>query len=331
MLRHSTPSWRLNTWPGLALCGCGTVAALSLGRLLPGLSPLLVAMVLGIAVGNTVRLPASCAPGIAFSSRRLLRLGVVLLGLRLTLSDVTSLGSGMLLTVAAVVAVGVATTTWLGLRLGLGRSQSLLIACGFSICGAAAIGALDGVVDADEEEVVTAVGLVVAFGTVMIPVLPLLGARLGLAPESTAMWAGASVHEVAQVVAIGASLGGPALAVAVVVKLARVVLLAPALAVISLLQRRAGASTGAHPPVVPLFVIGFLAAAALRSAGLVPAAVVPVAAEAQDVLLCAAMFALGTGARARILARIGPGPIVLATLATVLVSGIGLAGVLLVG
>ncbi len=331
MLRRPTPAWRLTALPGLALCGCGTVAALFLTRLSAGLSPLLVAMALGIAVGNTVRLPASCAPGIALASRRLLRIGVVLLGLRLTLSDVTSLGAGMLLTVAVVVAAGVATTTWLGLRLGLTRSQSLVIACGFSICGAAAIGALDGVVDADEEEVVTAVGLVVGFGTVMIPVVPLLGARLGLSPESTAMWAGASVHEVAQVVAIGASLGGSALAVAVVVKLARVVLLAPVLAVISLVERRDGASTRAHPPVVPLFVIGFLAAGALRSAGLVPAAAVPMAAAAQDVLLCAAMFALGTAARVRVLVRIGPSPIVLAACATVLVSGISLVGVLLVG
>ncbi len=224
--------------PGLTLSVGAVAVSLLVHQLLPGVGTLLVAIVLGVVLANVVPLPEAVRPGLAFAAKRLLRLGVVLLGLQLLLSDVLGLGLGMLVVVVAIVAVGIGATLLAAKALGLSPTQGLLIACGFSICGAAAVAAVDGVIEADEEEVVTAVALVVVFGTLMILVVPLLAGVFGLSDEVGGLWAGGAIHEVAQVVAAGGAIGGAALGFAVVVKLARVMMLAPVLAVVSWQQRR---------------------------------------------------------------------------------------------
>lgn len=325
--------------PGLALCAAGAAAAIGLGQLLPAmsprlpaLSPLLLAIVLGAVLASLARVPAAAGPGVTVASRSLLRIGIALLGMNLVLGDILGLGWRVIVVVVTVVALGVAGTLYAGRALGIGWTQRVLIACGFSICGAAAVAAVDGVVEADEEEVSTAVALVVIFGTLMIPAVPLAAHWLGLSDAEAGMWAGASVHEVAQVVAAGGAIGGTALAVAVVVKLARVLMLAPVVAAVSLRQRRIAAEAGTRrPPLVPLFIVGFLACVALRSAGLVPPPALEIAGAAQTALLTAAMFALGTGVRVASLRRVGARPFLLAGGATVWVAGIALAGVLWAG
>lgn len=314
--------------PGLALTAAAVAVSVWISRL--GVSALLVAVVAGVLVGNLVRLPASTAPGLAFASKHLLRTGIVLLGLQLTVLDIWDLGPGMIVVAISVVVIGIGSTLWIGAKLGVPADQRLLIACGFSICGAAAVAAADGVIDADDEDVVSAIALVVAFGTAMLALVPTVASLLGLSPATTGLWAGASIHEVAQVVAVGGSLGAAALSAAVVVKLARVLLLAPVMMAISLTRRRHGHHTGTRPPVMPLFVSGFLVMVLLRSADLVPAAVVPLAGTLQTLLLSAAMFALGTGASFAAFRRLGARPVMLATAATVVVSAVALGGTLLV-
>ena len=175
----------------------------------------------------------------------------------------------------------------------------------------------------------------------MIPLVPLLARLLGLPLEAAGMWAGGSIHEVAQVVAVGGVLGGSALSVAVVVKLGRVLLLAPVAAMLSIRQRRvmlAAAGTPDQgqsgkaklPPVVPLFIVGFLAMVLLRSFVPLPTAVLAVGGALQTGLLSAAMFALGCGVKLRSLAKVGLKPFVLAALATVLVASVALGGVTMV-
>jgi uncharacterized integral membrane protein (TIGR00698 family) len=318
--------------PGLALAVAATAVALTLGHVLPTVSPLLIAIVLGAIGSNIATLPARFEPGLAFSARRLLRMGVALLGLQLVFGDILALGVGMIAVVIAIVVLGIAGTMLAGRLLGLGFAQRFLIACGFSICGAAAVAALDGVVDAEEEEVLTAVALVVIFGTCMIPAIPLLSNTIGLSDVDAGLWAGGSIHEVAQVVAAGGAIGGGALAVAVVAKLARVVMLAPVIAVMSVWQRRRDQQTGAkRPPLVPLFVLGFLACAALRTTGVVPADVLAAGKVAQAALLTAAMFALGAGVKIAVLKKVGIRPFLLASISTAWVATIALTGVLLLG
>ena len=317
--------------PGLTLCAVATAASIAISSFIPALSPMLISIVLGALLVNFLRIRETFSPGIAFSAKHLLRAGIALLGFQLLLSDILDLGWGVILTVVAVVVVGISSTVYLGGLLGLSRAQRLLIACGFSICGAAAVAAGNSAVDAEEEETLTAIALVVVFGTLMIPVIPLLAAALDLSSVESGIWAGASIHEVAQVVAAGGAIGGTALGVAVIVKLARVLLLAPVIIGIGIVQRRhqTGPAEKERPPLVPLFIVAFLACVALRSSGVTPSLVVDSAHIAQIMLLTAAMFALGTGVKFAALREIGPRPIVLASASTVIVTVVALTGALL--
>lgn len=320
--------------PGLGVCLIAVAIALGVNHFFTGLSPLIVAIVLGILTTNLVRLPETTSPGITFASKKLLRLGIVFLGLQLVLGDIVSLGAPMLIVIICIVAGGIFGTVLIGKLLKMRPGQTILIACGFSICGAAAVAGVEGVTDSDEEDVVTAVALVVIFGTLMIPLVPLVGGALGLSAELNGLWAGGSIHEIAQVVAAGGVIGGGALAVAVIVKLARVLMLAPVVAVLSVMQRRRTRSeetaTGARPPIVPLFIIAFLALVILRSTVDLPEVVLSSGHFIQTALLAAAMFGLGCGVKVRNLIRVGLRPFALASLSTILVAGIALAGIVLV-
>lgn len=325
---------RLRSWtqyvPGLAICAVAVTIAITVNRLLPGVSALIVAIVLGIALTNVVQLPDSVSPGITFAAKKLLRLGIVFLGLKLVISDIVSLGVPMLAVIVCIVVGGILGTVAIGRALKMRPAQVLLIACGFSICGAAAVAGVEGVTDSDEEDVVTAVALVVIFGTLMIPVIPLLGPLFGMDAETNGLWAGGAIHEIAQVVAAGGVIGSGALAVAVIVKLARVLMLAPVVAALSVRQRRAGiaeAADGKRPPIVPLFIIGFLAMIVLRSLVDLPSAVVEAGDLMQTALLAAAMFGLGCGVKVRNLIGVGIRPFVLAVGSTVWVATIAFVGV----
>ncbi len=312
----------------------GCVAA---GHVLPSVSPLLLAIVAGMTLANTLSLPSTWEPGTALAGKRLLRAGIVLLGLQLSLRDVAALGPATVGVAVAVVAAGVLGSLWVGRLLGVPKRLRLLIACGFSICGAAAVAGVEGVVDAEEEDVAAAVGLVVAFGTLMIPAAPALGLLLGLDPHARAELVGASVHEVAQVVAAGGLVGGSALGVAVVMKLARVAMLAPVVAVIGWRRRAGGRSAGPdprspgvrRPGLVPLFVVGFLAAVLVRTSGVLPEHVLTGAGTLETLLLSAAMFGLGCGVRVGRLRRLGGRPVALGAVATVLVTTVAAGGVVL--
>lgn len=322
------------TWaitPGVLLSVVAVGISIAINQVFPTFSALLIAIILGILVRNIVPLPTRVEPGLAFASKKLLRLGVVLLGLQLVFSDIMALGWGVIGIVVAVVCLGIFVTVAIGRAMGISFTQTLLIACGFSICGAAAVAAVDGVIKTkDNEEVVTAIALVVLFGTISIFLLPLLAQGLGFSEIMTGMWAGASVHEVAQVVAIGGAISVTALSVAVVIKLARVLMLAPVMTVLSVYQRRHQSEVGKKPPIMPLFVFGFIVMVVLRSLGVVPEVLLGPAKLVQTGFLAAAMFALGTGVKISMFKRVGAKPIVLAALSTVVVYIVGGVGVYLV-
>ncbi len=324
--------------PGLLLMTAGTATSLLLhawfGRQgwLTGVGALTIAVVLGITVTNVgVRHPA-LRPGTSLATAKLLRVGVVLLGLSLSLPAVLKLGPAVLAVVVATVAITFTTTRWIGARIGVSPTQSLLVATGFAVCGASAVAGMQAAVDADEDEVAAAVAGVTVFGGACMFALPVVGPALGLSDTQTAVWAGASVHEVAQVVAAAGPLGAAALATAVVVKLTRVLLLAPLVAGVSLSRRRAASRTstqvtsGRRPPVVPLFVAGFVACVALRSTGVVPGPVLDVAKWLQDLALTAALFGLGAAVDLPRLVRTGARTAALGLAATLVALVVGLTG-----
>jgi uncharacterized integral membrane protein (TIGR00698 family) len=310
--------------------------ALVAARWLDPLSPLVIAAALGALVANTGLLPAVAGPGIAYSGRTLLRGGVALLGFQLSVGDVVALGWTQLVMVGTTVAATFTATRWLGRRLGLGEDLSLLVATGYSICGASAIAAMDDVTRADEEDVAVSIALVTLCGTLAIVVLPLLRGPLGLSdPAMFGSWVGASVHDVGQVVAAASGGGDASLHTAVLVKLTRVLMLAPLVLLVAQNVRRRAVATPVdaavtvtkRPPLVPTFLIGFLVAVTLRSTGIVPAGTLGGIAHLKDVLLAAGLFALGTGVRIAKLRRVGPKPFLLGLGSWVVIATVSLVGV----
>ena len=328
-----TPRTHSSPLPGLLASFAAACLAVAVGVWLSTLSPLLVAILLGVLWRNLAGQPPSWGPGVAVAGKRVLRIGIVLLGFQVSLVEVLGLGPWTLLLVVAAVGVTFCSAVWLGKVLGIPAAQRTLVAAGFSICGAAAVVAVEPVTDADENDTATAVALVVVFGTLMIPLLPLAVAALGLSAEAGGIWVGASTHEVAQVVAAAGLIRPEAMPVAVTIKLARVLCLAPMVALLALARRRAASGAAADctklPPIVPLFIAGFVAVMLVRTTGLVPGGVLDVIGLLQKLLLSAAMFALGLGVHVRSMLKVGGRPFLLAAAATAIIGSIGLAGALL--
>ncbi|MGC3954483.1 MAG: putative sulfate exporter family transporter [Propionicimonas sp.] len=162
-------------WPGLLLAAVGAAVSVLVNQFLPTVSAMLVAILLGALLGNLIPggIPARLSPGLAVASRRLLRLGVVLLGLQLVLGDIAGLGWPVVVGVLVVVSGTYLVTLLIGRLLGIADTQTMLVASGFSICGAAAVAGMEGVLPRrKDEEVATAIALVVVFGTLMIAVMP---------------------------------------------------------------------------------------------------------------------------------------------------------------
>jgi uncharacterized integral membrane protein (TIGR00698 family) len=324
--------------PGLAAAAAAVAVAFLVNRFLPAVSPLTIAVILGVLAGNLGAELTVLKPGLTFAAKKLLRAGIVLLGLKLAVGDVLHLGGRGLAVVVTVVVVTFFGTQLLGRAMGVPAGTRLLIATGFSICGASAIAAMDGVTRSKEQDVVTAIALVTMCGSLAIVLLPLLQHPLGLSDVAFGTWTGASVHDVAQVVATASVVGPAALAPAVIVKLTRVVLLAPLVAGMSLWRRRRraasytqGGAEGARPPIVPLFVAGFLVMVAVRSLNLLPAGVLDAAQTAETVLLAAALFGLGTSVHLKSLFTTGGRALALGLASWVTIAGVAYAGVLLVG
>ena len=316
--------------PGLAFTGGITLASMAINKVVPLASALLIAIALGVIVANTRPVPERFGPGIALSAKRLLRLGIVLLGLQISLATLAALGWKRLLLVVVIVTVGVTSTMLIGRAMGMPMPLVGVIACGFSICGAAAVAGSKDVVRSSKDQTATALALVVVYGTICIPVLPVLAGLFGLDPVTAGIWAGGSIHEVAQVVAAGAAMGEKALATAVAVKLARVICLAGVVAVLGVLFRKNGQGSDKAAPLVPLFVVGFLPMVILGSVISLPASVLAGAKVVQTAALTMAMAGLGLGIRVPELIKVGPKPVLLGLIATVVVSTVSLGGSLII-
>ena len=301
------------------------------------LSPLVVAVVLGGLISNLGLIPGQCRVGLRFAARSLLRLGIVLLGLQLSFSQVRELGAPGLILVVVVVAITFTGTQWLGKKMGLSSGLSLLVATGFSICGASAIAAMRPVSDADDDDMAYAIALVTICGTLAIFVLPAVGEFINFSGVRFGSWVGASVHDVAQTVATASSGNQDAEQAAIVVKLTRVMLLAPLVAGVSFARRQklnranttqSGNSQPKLPPIVPLFIVGFIAAISLNSIFDLSPSVLDNAKWIEKSLLACALVGLGTGVDAKKLRLVGSRPLALGLISWLLIatlSGVGVA------
>lgn len=335
-LSVKSPSRALTFVPGIGLTLLITFVGFAVHDRFDAVSPLVASLAIGVALGNLGAVPAVCAPGVKFSAKKILRLGIVLLGSQLAVSQVVELGGAELAVVIVVVAATFLGTMWLGPRLGVSRPLSLLVATGFSICGASAVAAMEGVAEADEEEVTYAIALVTLCGSLAIILLPALRSVVGLdAAEMFGAWVGASVHDVAQVIATSSTGGDSAVQSATVVKLSRVVLLAPLVAMVSIWLRtpRAGLtskSTSSKVSVVPIFVVGFIAMILVRTTGVLSDDVLSTLKTVEQWCLASALVGLGAEVRLAKLLRVGGRPLALAGISWGAIATLSLVGVHLV-
>ena len=293
------------------------------------------AVALGLLAANlpgpAVWIAGRARPGLDFAGKHLMRGGIILLGLKVSIMDILGLGWLAMVLITGVVLLSFGGTYLLVRLFRLPPETALLVATGFSICGASAIGAMAAVRRIRHVETVLPVALVTLCGTLAIGLLPLLMHPLQLSPLAFGAWTGASVHDVGQVVATAQTAGTAALGIAVVVKLTRVLLLAPVVAVAGLHHRANSApDQQARPPVIPLFVIGFVAMVALRSTGWLSAGWLEAGAGLQDVLLGAALFGLGSAVRIRTLLHTGARALLAALTSWLLIALLGLAAALVI-
>lgn len=311
--------------PGMVLVLLVTAAAYGLRQLplLSSLSPMITAIFVGMIFSNVLTVPVQALPGIGLMGKKLLRMAVALLGLQLTLSQVAQVGVDGMLLLVAVVGGTYVFTIGLGRLLGVDMRLARLLAAGTSICGASAVAAANTIERCEDEDVAYAVACVTLFGTIATLVYPLLASAMEMTPLDFGFWSGASIHEVAQVVAAGFQQGTEAGEFAIVVKLSRVLVLAPLLIAMAILasHRITGGGKPALSTMIPIFVAGFIALMLANSTGYVPDFVREPLVAATPVMLTAALGALGLGTRLGAVRTRGFRPLVLAAMSWWFIGG----------
>lgn len=322
-LRRAAPGLLLACFLGLAASALTAIPVLARWQV----SALTVAIVLGMLLGNAFgrHLPPALAPGIGIAQKNLLRLGVVLYALRISFQDIAAVGLPGLALDAFVIVTVLVLGSWVGQRwLKLDRDTAILTASGSAICGAAAVLAVERVLRAEPGKVAMAVATVVLFGTLDIFLYPTLYPWLGLDAHAFGLFTGATVHEVAQVVAVGSAISPATTDTAVIVKLTRVMLLMPVLVLIGWRVGRR-VEGGERPSVVPGFAVGFIGVAALNSLVDIPESLKASLLTFDTFLLATAMAALGMETRWARLRALGPRPLLLALVLFLWLFAAGLA------
>lgn len=318
--------------PGLALTFAIAAAAFGL-RLIPGvsvLSPMILAILIGIAFHNLAGTPTRAKAGITFSLRRILRFAIILLGLQLTAAQVAEVGAAGVAIIVVTLVATFAFTKWFGGLIGVDARLSELIAAGTSICGASAVIATNTVTQGSDEDVAYAVASVTVFGSIAMFVYPLLPGLLHLTPHEYGLWSGASIHEIAQVVAAAYQDGEQAGYFGTIAKLSRVILLAPLVIALGVIASRriggaksAGKDTEKAPPL-PWFVFGFIALVVINSLIDIPAAAKEFIVPATAFLLSVALAAMGLETDIAKLKRKGLRPLLLGLAASLFISALSL-------
>jgi uncharacterized integral membrane protein (TIGR00698 family) len=280
-------------WPGLFLTTLVACAAYGVHSLpvVSTFSPLVLAILLGMIFHNVVGTPVSAKPGVTFSLRRILRFAIIMLGLQLTAMQIGEVGATGIAIIAVTLAATFLFTSWFGRVMGIDPKLAQLIGAGTSVCGASAVIATNTVTDAHDEDVAYAVACVTVFGSIAMFAYPTLGTLLHLDPRAYGLWAGSSIHEIAQVVAAAFQEGRQAGEFGTIAKLSRVMLLAPLVIMLGVAAARSGSSS-ARPPM-PWFVLGFIAMIALNSIITIPPEAKSVIVSVTTFLLTMALAAMG--------------------------------------
>ncbi len=330
--------------PGIVLTFALAGVALTM-RSLPYISaagPFLLAIMLGIAVRNIFGLPARCQPGSKFVLTTLLRLAIALLGLQLTLGQLAAVGGVGLVIVVTILVTTFLFTGMVGRWLSVDARLVQLIAAGTAVCGASAVIVTNAVTKGTEEDVTYAVAIVTVFGSLSMFLYPMVPALLELGPRAYGLWAGASIHEIAQVVAAAFQNGQESGEFAVIVKLNRVIMLAPMVLALgwvnAIMSARKQREESGHPfsavrrvVPVPWFVLAFFCMIAVNSFDIVPPAEKKWAIHATTLFFAAALAAMGLGMDLGRVTEKGSRPLLLGAASWAFITLFSLALIKLIG
>lgn len=323
--------------PGVIACLTVAIASQFLSEHY-GAPAMLMALLLGIAF-HFLAEEGRAVPGIGFSSRTVLRIGVALLGARMSVELLAGVGGATIGLVALAVGATIGFALLASYLLGRGWRLALLTGGAVAICGASAAMAIAAVLPRNENSernlIFTVIGVTV-LSTIAMIVYPILCSALGLDDRAAGIFLGATIHDVAQVVGAGFSISDEAGETATLVKLFRVTLLAPVVLLFALavrgLERPGDRETGARrPPLVPAFVLGFIALAALNSLHLLPQVVVELLVDLSRWALLAGIAAVGMKTSLKSLADVGKTAIILIVAETLFIAAFILAGMELIG
>ena len=323
--------------PGLGLIAAIVVVAFQIHNFQPAMSPLALCVAFGFLIANLGSWPTFAIAGTALASKRLMRIGVALLGAQVSVVSLQAIGMKGVITVILVVSFTIFGILALSRLFKMTGELGLLIGVGFGVCGATAVAAIRPQTRATEEETSYAIALISLCGTLSIFVLPFLGHLMGLSDQTFGAWAGAAVHDVGQVIATASVWSDDAVKSAIVIKLSRVCLLAPIVLILSLRHRRylkaqgESVQTSTKVPLIPFFVLGFIALATLQNTIDIPNSLHDFIVLTSKVLLGAGLVALGSSVRWKAIRAIGPRPMLMGLIAWIIVGGVALAAVRLTG
>ncbi|OCC22719.1 hypothetical protein MB02_14970 [Croceicoccus estronivorus] len=304
--------------PGLMLCAATALTALlleHLERLLLGrtaFEALVLAIVLGAIIRTIWTPPRIYDAGIKCAAKTMLEIAVALMGATVSFGTMAAAGLPLLLSIIATVIGAILASYLVGRVIGLPGKMAMLIACGNAICGNSAIAAVAPVIDADSDDVATAIAFTAVLGIGVIIALPIATTHLHLSPAAGGMLAGLTVYAVPQVLAAAGPMGSTAVQAGTLVKLVRVLMLGPVVAGLSLFMARRTARTGPASKggtllnLLPPFILAFLGLAGLRSIGVLPHTVAISAHHASEILTVLAMAGLGLGVDLRDITAAGP-------------------------
>lgn len=295
------------------------------------LEALVLAIIIGALWRHFGRPGAAFEKGVAWSGKFLLELAVVLLGASISTAAIAGAGPLFILAIAGIVAVSIAVSFLAGRLLGLDRKVALLVACGNSICGNSAIGAVAPVIGADGDDIAPAIAFTAVLGVAVVLLLPLLGSLFGYDARQYGVFAGLTVYAVPQVVAATAPVSALSLGVGTLTKLVRVLMLGPVIFAIALLVRDGGPARPRLGHLLPWFIVGFLVAMGLRSFGLIPDVLQPPIALAANALTVVSMAALGLAVDLRAVAASGGRVIAAATVSLLLLGSLAFGAIRLLG
>ncbi|ADQ08150.1 Uncharacterized protein family UPF0324 [Caldicellulosiruptor hydrothermalis 108] len=317
--------------PGLALVSIVTIGSILLqsttlfSKIIP-LSSLLIAIIIGMIIKNTINLPTNTQKGIKFSSKKILKLAIIFLGFKLSINEVLNIGWDAIVVILFCSTLTLVFTIWIGKTIKVPIKRALLVGSGVSICGASAIAAVDAVIQAEEEDVAFSIGAIALFGTIYMFGYPILYTLFHMPDQFYALWTGISIHEVAQVAAASTIAAGKFEEMATTVKMIRVLFIIPVTLILSFIPLNSAndknnSETKQEKKVtIPWFAVLFFLMILINTIFKIPAPILKGLVTFDNLILTAAMAGLGLDISFKSMKSIGARAFLLGAISSLFIS-----------